>query len=107
MDSDYSLEEVLIRKFMRLGIQLADRLRLSERLPHRGFVRLVNPGKDETNIASLQGISSRFHNWPVHSIAMSVGSLRSKESREQQGRNHWEPDDPYLLHDLILNLPSE
>jgi hypothetical protein len=89
---------------MSLGTQLADRLRVSECLPHCGFVRFVNPNQDQTNVASIQGFSSRFHDWPVHSVAMSVSSLRSEKHTEQQGCNHWEPDDPYSLHDLILNL---
>jgi hypothetical protein len=92
---------------MSLGTQLAYRLRLSERLPHCGFVRFVNPNKNQTNVASIQGFSSRFHNWPVHSVAMSVSSLRSKKNTEQHGRNQLEPDDLYFLHDLIFNLPSE
>ena len=106
VDSDHSLEEVPVRKFMSLGIQLADCLRLSERLPHRGFVRFVNPNKDEINVASIQSFSGRLYNWPVHSVAMGVSSLCSKQTPEQQGRNHWEPDDPYFLHDLIHTFLS-
>lgn len=105
VNSDHSLEEVPVRWFMSLtkrtkpGTQLAYRLRLSERLPH-----CVNPNKNQTNVASIQRLSSRLHNWPVHSVAMSVSSLRSKKNAEQQGPNQWERDDPYPLHDLILNL---
>jgi hypothetical protein len=107
VDLDHSLDEVPVRKFLSLGTQLADRLRLGERLPHCAFVRFSNPNKNRTNVARVQGFSSQFHDWPVHSVAMSVSSLRSPRNTQQQGRNHREPDDPYFLHDLILNLPSE
>jgi len=83
VDSDYSLIEVTVREFPCLGIQPADRLRLSECLPDRGLVIFLNPGKDNTNIARLQSSSSRLYDGPIHSIAMSGGSLRSMESTKQ------------------------
>ena len=107
MDTDKGLEEIQVRKLLRLWVKFPNSKSLLESLLNLRFIFLLDPNQNEVGISGLQCFLGSSYHWTIHPVTMSKNLVRHKNHNcEENGpTNQWNKN-IFLFHNLISFPPT-